>query len=164
MDGLDEVDETTIPRSRLRAVVEATREQPARVVRDAPEPPRTASRRTGAPLDVRIAPWAVPPAEVAPGDPVAPTAPAVPAGAPPAPAAAPPSASTASPPSAASRPSQVSAAPVSPAARPRPARHLGYAPADGAVDLSPERPTPLTDPPRRGVLDRLRRRRRPGSR
>ncbi len=154
VDGLDEVDETTIPRSRLRAVVEATRAERVvpvvsapRVVRDAPEPPRTAARRTGASLDVRIVPWAVPPADLpAPAPPSAPAA----APAPPAPAPDRPRGT---------RPSEVSAAPLSPAARPRPQRHLGYAPSVGAVDLSPERPTPLTDPPRRGVLARLRRRR-----
>lgn len=151
VDGLDEVDETTIPRSRLRAVVEAARAEPVvpapRVVRDAPEPPRAAARRTGASLDVRIVPWAVPPADLpapAPSAPPAAAAPVPPASQPDRPRG--------------TRPSEVSAAPPSPAARPRPQRHLGYAPSVGAVDLSPERPTPLTDPPRRGLLDRLRRR------
>ncbi|MBT9256432.1 hypothetical protein KMZ32_13455 [Phycicoccus sp. MAQZ13P-2] len=92
-------------------------------------------------------PWAVPPADLpAP----APTATPATAPAPPAPLPDRPRGT---------RPSEVSAAPLSPAARPRPQRHLGYAPSVGAVDLSPERPTPLTDPPRRGVLARLRRRR-----
>lgn len=133
---LEDVDGDTVPRSRLLAAwgprepaapaVAAAPAGPAAlaaptvaplVVRDAPEPARTAERRTGPDLEHRIAPWAVPAPPVT--------------GSAPDPATAP--------------------APAAAGSRSRTQRHAMYAPPRGAVDLAPERPTPLTDPPRRGL-------------
>ncbi len=142
--GEHDVDETTVPRSRLRAAwdapavtapavpkVTAAPAAPAvhRVVRDTPEPARPALRRTAPTLEGRIAPWAVPPADAPPPSrPAAGTARGW--GRDPEPAT-----------------------PVAPRHRQR--AHAAYAPTEGAVDLNPEQPTPLTDPPRRSVWRKL---------
>lgn len=136
-----EVDGDTIPRSRLRAAwgppeapaapapVAPDAPRPATVVRDAPEPARPAERRTGPDLEHRIAPWAVP-------------SPAAPASTNPSPA---PSA-----PSPAHAPQAPERAPRDGAlSRSRARSHARFTPPRGAVDLAPERPTPLTDPPKR---------------
>ncbi|QIM19975.1 hypothetical protein G7075_00565 [Phycicoccus sp. HDW14] len=139
--GVHDVDGDTIPRSRLRAAwgppesgthpppttaapptTPVAAPPPAPMVRDAPEPARAAARRTGPDLEHRIAPWAVPSA--APAPPGTPDAPAPGHTAP------------------------AHAAPA-PASRSRTRAHARFAPPRGAVDLAPERPTPLTDPPRR---------------
>ncbi|MBM6399862.1 hypothetical protein [Phycicoccus sonneratiae] len=144
---LEDVDGDTVPRSRLRAAwgppetldtpgTPGTPGTPAPaapavptpaarpLVADPPEPARAAERRTGPDLEHRIAPWAVPPASTM-VPPAPPHSPAGPAPAEPAPS---PTGGSAS----------------------RARAHERFAPPRGAVDLAPDRATPLTDPPRRG--------------
>ncbi|GGL32697.1 hypothetical protein H9L10_10520 [Phycicoccus endophyticus] len=135
MTTSEELEARTVPRSRLRAGW--TPPQPAerlagagpvlpravRPVRDAPERPRAALRRTEPALEERIAPWAVPSDRPAPATPAPPADPG-----------------RAGRHRAERRPAQT---------RRREERHAVYAPAEGAVDLAPQRATPITDPPRR---------------
>ncbi|MGG5259060.1 hypothetical protein [Phycicoccus avicenniae] len=137
----EDVDGDTVPRSRLRAAwgpPEAP--APTPVVRDAPEPARPATRRTGEGLEQRIAPWAVPASgrgDTAPADGPGPPRPQSPT-------------ATEGPTDAPARTPLVESAPrAGTVSRTRTERHAMYAPPRDAVDLAPERPTPLTDPPRR---------------
>ncbi len=124
----EDADGDTIPRSRLRAAWDQPEEQAPLRVHDAPERARAAVRHTGPSLEQRIAPWAVPAAptsggtaeEPAPGEPADPT----PGG-------------------------RHERRERREASGTRADRHAVYAPPEGAVDLAPSRPTPLTDPPRR---------------
>lgn len=140
-----------------------------------PAPPRSVRRHTGASLTDRVTPWArestaadgaTPPATEAAG-PVAgvpvsspPPATSVPATSVPAtsvPATSPPTTSpAASSPAAISPPSPSPSSPPPPSQRPGPAtptpvtagvprRHARFAPSEGAVNLAPERPTPVAD-------------------
>ncbi len=147
----EDVDGDTVPRSRLRAAwgppePGPTLRPPGAAVRVAPEPARPAVRRTGPELEQRIAPWAVPDpgATVPTADPGGARAPdgrEEPEG-----TEAVSGAAAAPPPTSRWRRRVVS--------RTRADRHAAYAPGSAAVDLTPERPTPLTDPPRRGFWRR----------
>ncbi|MBM6404905.1 hypothetical protein JQN72_11695 [Phycicoccus sp. CSK15P-2] len=137
VDDDPEVDADTIPRSRLRAVwgPHGPTEAP-RLVPGPPEPVRPANRRVSTGLEERVRSWAPPAADPEP----APQTQTIRI-------TLPPRAPEPDP----------SPTPAPAVARP-PDRHRGYAPAAGAVDLAPERPTPFTEPPRRRWFGRLRRR------